>query len=228
VWKVDVSIEYQDANSWEAVVIYEDSNNYPIISKPAVWVDYVLGGTIPRLYFGTGGDDRAPGDTSYSFIALKDAPTPEVEWYLGDDGILNLPPEKDLGDITGGERVWADPKVADYIVYFSTLTGSIDSVDPCESIIGVGKLYARFVQTVAGSMIGGTAFATASGSQESIELAIKTRSAVTFGERERASGGTRKREVYIQEYDSTIQKLEQSIGAILKVKSWREVFRIIR
>jgi hypothetical protein len=228
VWKVDVSIDYQDPDSWEGVIIYEDSNNYPIISKPAVWINYVLGGTIPRLYFGTGGDDRAPSDATYSFIALKDAPTPEVEWYLGDSTILNLPPEKDMGDIGIGERVWADPKVADYIVYFSTLTGSIDSVDPCESIVGVGKLYARFVQTVAGSIIGGTALISSSGPQESLQLAIKTRAAVTFGERERASGGTRKREVYIQEYDSTIQKLEQSIGAILKVKSWREVYRVIR
>ena len=228
VWKVDVSIEYQDADSWEAVAIYEDSNNYPIISKPAVWMNYVSGGTIPRLFFGTGGDDRAPSDADYSFIALKDAPTPEVEWYLGNDSILNLPAEKDVGDFISGDRVWADPKVADYIVYFSTLSGSIESVDPCESIIGVGKLYARFVQTVAGSMIGGTAFVTDSGSQESIALAIKTRAAVTFGEGERAADGTRKREVYIQEYDSTIQKLEQAIGAILKIKSWREIFRVIR
>ncbi len=228
VWKIDVSIDYEDPNSWEGVIIYEDSNNYPIISKPADWINYVAGGTIPRLYFGTGGDDRAPNDVAYSFIALLDAPTPEVEWYLGDPAILGLPEEKNVADMSIGDRVWADAKVADYIVYFSTLTGSIDSVNPCESVVGVGKLYARFVQTVAGSIIGGTAFVTASGSQESIELAIKTRAAVTFGERERASGGTRKRAVYIQEYDSTIQKMEQSIGAILKVKSWREVFRIIR
>jgi Tfp pilus tip-associated adhesin PilY1 len=122
VWKVDVSIEYEDPDSWEGVIIYEDSNNYPIISKPAVWINYVLGGTIPRLYFGTGGDDRAPGDAAYSFIALLDAPTPEVEWYLGDPTILGLPEDKDVGILSSGERVWADPKVADYIVYFSTLT----------------------------------------------------------------------------------------------------------
>jgi Tfp pilus tip-associated adhesin PilY1 len=228
VWKVDVSIDYEDPTSWAGVIIYEDSRNYPIISRPAVWINYALGGTIPRLYFGTGGDDRAPSDVAYSFVALLDAPAPEVEWYLGDPTILGLPAEKDLGDITIGERVWADPKVADYIVYFSTLTGSIDSVDPCASIAGVGKLYARFVQTVAGSIIGQSAFVTASGTKESLDLAIKTRAAVTIGERERPAGGTRKREVYIQEYDSTIQKLEQSIGAVLKIKSWREVYRVIR
>jgi len=228
VWKVDVSIEYEDPDSWEAVTIYEDSRNYPIISKPAVWINYVSGGSIPRLYFGTGGDDRAPSNATYSFIALKDAPVPEVEWYLGNDSILDLPAEKDMGNISSGERVWADPKVADYVVYFSTLTGSIDSVDPCESITGVGKLYARYIQAQAGTTLGGTAFETASGTHESLDLAIKTKAAVTIGERERAPGGARKREVYIQEYDSTIQKLEQAGTSMLKVKSWREVYRVIR
>jgi len=228
VWKVDVSIEYQDPNSWNAEIIYEDSRNYPIISKPAVWINYVSGGTIPRVYFGTGGDDRAPSDATYSFIALLDAPVPEVEWYLGNPSILDLPAEKDVGDLEDGERVWADPKLADYVVYFSTLTGSIDSVDPCESITGVGKLYARFAQAFTGSTLGGTALETASGTKESLDLAIKTKAAVTIGERERAPGGTRKREIYIQEYDSTIQKLEQAGSALLKIKSWREIYRIIK
>ncbi len=228
VWKVDVSIEYQDPNSWNAEIIYEDSRNYPIINKPAVWINYVSGGTIPRVYFGTGGDDRAPSDATYSFIALLDAPVPEVEWYLGNPSILDLPAEKDVGDLEDGERVWADPKLADYVVYFSTLTGSIDSVDPCESITGVGKLYARFAQAFTGSTLGGTALETASGTKESLDLAIKTKAAVTIGERERAPGGTRKREIYIQEYDSTIQKLEQAGSALLKIKSWREIYRIIK
>ncbi len=35
-------------------------------------------------------------------------------------------------------------------------------------------------------------------------------------------------EVYIQEYDSTIQKLEQTIGGLLKIKSWREIYKIIK
>jgi hypothetical protein len=228
VWKVDVGIEYLNPDSWEGVIIYEDSRNYPIISKPAVWVDYVSGGSIPRLYFGTGGDDRAPSDATYSFIALKDAPSPEVEWYLGDSSILGLPAEKDMGDIGSGERVWADPQVADYVVYFSTLTGSINSVNPCESIAGVGRLYGRYIQAQAGTTLGGTAFRTSEGTEESLTLAIKTRAAVTIGDRERTQDGVRKREVYIQEYDSTIQKLEKIAPPLLKVRSWREVYRVIR
>jgi hypothetical protein len=62
---------------------------------------------------------------------------------------------------------------------------------------------------------------------ESLQLASKAREAVTIGERQKAPG-TYKREVYIQEYDSTIERLEQPVGAILRITSWREIFKIIR
>jgi hypothetical protein len=133
-----------------------------------------------------------------------------------------------MGDLVPGEKVWADPKVADYIVYFSTLQGSIESVNPCENIAGEGKLYARYVQSVAGGTLGQTALQTETGPAESLALAIKTRAAVTLGERGRTEGGVRKREVYIQEYDSTLQRLEEGVTAMLKVRSFREIFRIIR
>jgi hypothetical protein len=228
MWKVNVSLNWVNATSWAATAIYTDSNNFPIVCEPAIWINPISAEIVPRLYFGTGGDDRAPGDVNYSFISLIDGTVPEVEWYLGDPLVVDLPMEKDMGDIAVGEKVWADPKVADFIVYFSTLIGSIDSVDPCESLAGIGKLYARFIQAEAGSLIGGTALQTFTGPVEFLELSIKTRAAVTLGERQRTGEGTRKREVYIQEYDSTIQKLEQFAIALLKVKSWREIFKIIR
>jgi len=232
VWKIDVSIPWKNSNSWEEEIIYEDSNNYPIISKPTAWINPYSQSTTPRIYFGTGGDDRAPSDATYSFIALLDnnasQQSDRVEWFIGDPDILNLPESKDVGDLSPGEKVWSDPQVANYIVYFNTLAGSIESVDPCENLPGIGKLYARFVQSVAGSTIGGTAFTSASGAVESLALASKTRSAVTLGERIRTPGGARKREVYIQEYDSTIQRLEQPVGTLVKVRSWREIFKIIR
>jgi len=227
VWKVDVSIEFQDAESWSEEAIYTDSNNYPIATRPTVWINPISTGTIPRLYFGTGGDDAAPSDATYSFITLLDSDTPEVEWYLGDPSVLNLDEAKDMGDFAAGEKVWADPVVANYIVYFSTLAGNIESVDPCENLAGIGNLYARFIQAIAGGAVGGTALRTSLGTVPSLSLASKTRSAVTLGETE-IQQGVRKREVYIQEYDSTIQKLEQPVGALLKIKSWREIFRIIR
>jgi Tfp pilus tip-associated adhesin PilY1 len=232
LWKINTRIPYITSDSWDKEIFYEDPFNYPIICKPEVWMNPALDVGVPHVFFGTGGDDLAPNNVLYSFIALIDSgavtQADRVNWYLGDPGILNLPVEKDVGDLGIGEKVWADPKIGDYVVYFSTLVGSIESVDPCENIAGVGKLYARFIVSRAGSVVGGSAFKTAGGPVESLNLAIKTRSAVTLGEQERTSSGVRKREVYIQEYDSTIQKLEQVIGGLLKIKSWREVYKIIR
>jgi len=227
VWKVDTTINFRRRRNWSAVAIYEDANNYPIITKPEAWINPASSASVPHVFFGTGGDDAAPGDTTYSFVALLDSPTPEVEWFLGDPVLLNLDPAKDMGDLDVGAKVWSDPVVANYIVYFSTLTLSIESVDPCVNLEGAGKLYGRFVQSLAGSAVGGSAFRDASGTLQNLDLASKTRSAVALGDTERVSGN-RKREVYIQEYDSTVQKLEQPVGAVLKIKSWREIYKVIR
>lgn len=232
VWKVDVTIPFLNIDSWDAEVLYLDSLNYPIISKPEVWVNPMVSGSVPRIFFGTGGDDNAPDDALYSFVALLDneavSQDERVEWYLGDPDILNLPAEKQVGVLGFGEKVWADPKIGDFIVYFNTLTGSIESVDPCENIAGIGKLYGRFIVSKAGTVVGGSAFRSAGGNVESLTLSIKTRSAVTLGEQGATQSGTRKRDVYIQEYDSTIQKLEQPTGGLVKVKSWREIYQIIK
>jgi hypothetical protein len=230
VYRLDTTTELEVKKfSWnnDLEVIYEDANNYPIVSGLAVWLNTFAWGTVPRVYFGTGGDDRAPDTATYSFIALIDDLNPTVEWFMGDPAQLNLDPAKDVGDLGIGEKVWSDPVVANSIVYFNTLTGSIESVDPCSNLVGVGKLYGRFVQSVGGSALGGSAFTGASGTLQSLDLASKTRSAVTLGDVERVEG-TRKRDVYIQEYDSTIQKLEQPVPAVLKILSWREIYKIIR
>jgi hypothetical protein len=228
MWKVDVSLEFLSSDPWDEELLYEDSNHYPIITKPAVWILPGTPGAVPRIYFGTGGHDNSPDDAVYSFIALIDGATPEVEWYMGDPDILLLSEDDDVGDLSQGEKVWADPKIANSIVYFSTLTGNIETVDPCESVGGMGRLYGRYVSSyLQGTPVGSTAFRSATGQVEHLELAIKTRAAVTMGETERA-GGVRKREVYIQEYDSTLQKLEQPVGSMLRIKSWRETFKIIK
>jgi hypothetical protein len=237
LYRVNVNVNFTSRvqggrirTSWddELEAIYTDPYNYPILTKPLVMTNALSGLTQPRIYFGTGGDDRAPATGTYSFIALIDQASPEVEWYLGEPSMLGLPAAKDKGDLGQGEKVWADPVYADYIVYFSTLQGSIESVDPCLNLQGMGKLYGRFTQSVAGTMFGGSAFTSGAGNLESLALASKSRAAVTIGERTTTTDLTKKREVYIQEYNSTIQKLEQPVGALLKVKSWREVYKIIR
>jgi Tfp pilus tip-associated adhesin PilY1 len=234
VYRLDASIEYHRQNrnrtTWDNVVevIYEDANNYPIITKPESWVNPITGGSTARIFFGTGGDDAAPGNTTYSFVVLlDDLNNPDVEWFMGDAALLGLDASKDMGDLDFGAKVWSDPVVANSIVYFSTLTLSIEAVDPCVNLEGVGKLYGRFIQSIAGSALGGSAFQDASGTLQSLDLASKTRAAVTLGDTDRVNGD-RKREVYIQEYDSTIQKLEQPVGAVLTIKSWREIYKVIR
>jgi hypothetical protein len=228
LWKVDVTPEFENAGSWTAVAIYTDPDNYPIVTQPAIWRNPAGITADPRVYFGTGGDDGAPNLARYSFVALIDREAgSEIEWFIGEpDGIRTE--DRDEGDLVIGEKVWADPQIEDYSVYFSTLTGSIEAVDPCFNLAGLGRLYARSIIPMGGSPVGATTFKGASGAMESLDLAIKTRSAVTLGETQTTTDGARKREVYIQEYDSTVQKLEQLTGGLLKVKSWREVYKIFK
>ncbi|MCX6559449.1 MAG: PilC/PilY family type IV pilus protein [Candidatus Aminicenantes bacterium] len=214
---------------WTLNAIYTDRCNYPIITKPALYPDPASGGLPVRVFFGTGGDDRAPADRPYALIDLRDDGTSQtIEWYMGDAAETGLASSLRKGSFGTGEKVWADPVISDKIVYFSTLMGSIENVNPCLNLASLGRLYARFVQSVAGSVLGGSALKSSSGTAvESLQLASKARKAVTIGERQKAPGSY-KREVYIQEYDSTIERLEQPVGALLRITSWREIFKVIR
>jgi hypothetical protein len=237
LYKMDLTTN-NDPTKWTLSPIYTDFLYYPIITKPAVWMeDPFATSPTPRIYFGTGGDEGALSNRQYSFVGLIDngTSTATVEWYIGDRTVLNLPAGSQAGDkINGlgvGYKVWADPVISDYTIYFSTLPGSIEAVDPCSNLTGAGRLYARIVRPgSAGSLVGGTALKSASTVQpEYLQMASKARRAVTVGDVARASVGDQtKREVFIQEYNSTIEMLEQPIGSLLQIKSWREVYRIIR
>jgi len=226
IWKFNATSS--NTGSWTFTAIYTDRLRYPIISKPAVWIDPLTSGAPPRIYFGTGGDDNAPADRNYAFIALKDMATPAVEWYIGDPTDLGLSASLDVGSFVVGDKAWADPVIADNTVYFSTLAGSIENVNPCLNLSQGGKLFGRFLQTESGGAMGATAFKAASGTPlESLQLTSKARRAVTVGD-QRTSGGTTRRDIYIQEYDSTLERLALASGSTLKIKSWREVYRVIR
>jgi hypothetical protein len=225
LWKLNVT--NANTSQWTMTSIYTDRDNYPIFTQPAVWIDSTTGTPTTRLYFGTGGDDAAPTNRPYSFIALIDGATPTVEWYVGDFNVLNLPREKSVASAANGEKFWADPVLSDGIVYFSSLNGSIENVNPCLNLGSTGQLFARYVTPVGSVTAGMTALRSASGNVDSLALVSKARQAVTLGERQRISG-TNKREVYINEYDSAIERLEQPVGGVLQIKSWREIFKIIR
>jgi hypothetical protein len=230
LYRMDVESS-SNPSGWTLRAIYTDYLYYPIITKPAVWLDPLEGGPArARVYIGTGGDDAAPADRNYSFVALVDnnTNTATVEWYNGVPELLDLDAFYERGTLGLGQKVWADPVIADGIVYYSTLTGSIEAVNPCLNLGEQGRLYARFIRTTSAIPVGGTAFKTTTGTPpEYLDLVSKARRAVTVGEAERVAGRVQKREIYVQEYDSTLEKLEQPIGSLLRIKSWREIYRII-
>ncbi|MHB8054275.1 MAG: PilC/PilY family type IV pilus protein [Candidatus Aminicenantales bacterium] len=219
-----------NTSNWTLATIYTDRMKYPIITKPAVFLDPTSGGLPLGIYFGTGGDDAAPSDRKYAFIEMKDTgSSASVEWYIGDATETGLSSSLKVAEMGTGEKVWSDPVISDKIVYFSSLMGSIENVNPCLNLAQQGRLYARFVQTVAGSVIGSSALKSAGGSAvESLQLASKARKAVTVGELQAGGGSSSKKEVYIQEYDSTIERLEQPVGSLLRVVTWREIYKIIK
>jgi len=218
-------------SGWTLTAIYTDYLYYPIVTKPAVWVDPLEGGPArARVYFGTGGDDAAPATADYSFVGIIDngGNAATVEWYLGVPAKLDLSDSYQRGELGTGSKVWADPVIADQIIYFSTLQGSIEAVNPCTNLGEGGRLYARYLRYTSAIPVGGTAFKTTTGAPpEYLQLISKARRAVTVGEAERVAGRVNKREIYVQEYDSTLEKLEQPIGSLLRIKSWREIYRII-
>ncbi len=224
-----MTVTSTNPSNWSLNAIYTDRMNYPIITKPALYADVSTGGLPVRVFFGTGGDDRAPADRPYAFIALQDTGSAAtVEWYVGNSTELNLSTTTRTGEMTTGEKIWADPVIADNIVYFTSLKGSIEAVNPCLNLSDIGLFYARFVLSFSGSVAGATALKNAQSQPvEYLQLASKARKAVTIGERNKAPG-TYKREVYVQEYDSTIERVEQAVGALLRIVSWREVYKIIR
>jgi hypothetical protein len=234
LYKMDLTTN-NNPTLWTLSPIYTDFLYYPIITKPEVWMDPFATSPTPRIYFGTGGDEGAPSNRQYSFVGLIDngTATATVEWYIGDRTVLQLPAASQTGDkVNGlgiGYKVWADPVVSDYTIYFSTLPGSIEAVDPCANLFGAGLLYARIVRPgSAGNPVGGTALKTAAViPPENLQMASKARRAVTVGDVAQ-SGGVNKREIFIQEYNSTIEMLEHPIGSLLQIKSWREVYRVIR
>ena len=57
-----MNVAGSNPNSWTLTAIYTDNLYYPIITKPAAWVDPLEGGPArARVYFGTGGRRRRPG-----------------------------------------------------------------------------------------------------------------------------------------------------------------------
>lgn len=233
IWRIDLA---NIASNWKADLIFSDPYKHPIITKPAI---YVSSDGAVHLYFGTGGDDKAPSTDYYAFYALKDSITSQgIEWFLGPASLttfpgFTLPMQK--GQFAQGEKVWADDVIADQRVYIATLQGNIENLNPCLTLGGTGAIYSRFIQ---GSQAGGSALLGTDGSViQYLQTEQKVRSAVTVGNIDKieGAGGTiSKRLVFIQSYtqpgsganEPPSQVLAQTVtGNKVIIKSWREVYK---
>lgn len=113
----------------------------PIITTPAIAVL----DNVAYLYFGTGGDDRAPGapavGSEYTFFAVRD------------DVVANGSTVRYDGDLDGaagewallaesGHKFWSDPVIVNgAIVYMASLSGTIETVNPCADATGGSNVY---------------------------------------------------------------------------------------
>ncbi len=236
LWKIDVT---QATDQWSPSVIYQDPYYHPIITKPAGYINQAES-TI-HLCFGTGGDDNAPSDAFYSFIACQDSGSSsvDVEWYIGPEdlaGQLGISADLKKDEFGQGEKVWADPVISDRIVYIATLWGSIESLNPCLTLEGSGRIYARYI---LGQGVGGSALLGSEGTIAYFDTQQKVRSAVTVGEIQEVGqeNPTTVRKVFIQSYtrpdagspEPPSEVLAQGVtGKRLVIKSWREIYKIIK
>jgi hypothetical protein len=139
-----------------------------------------------------------------------------------------------------GEKVWADAVISDRVIYIATLMGSIENINPCLVLQGRGKIYARYA---FGQGVGTTAmFGPAQTSIEFVETKQKVRSAVTVGDIQKVSQEGQptiyKRKLFIQSFtrpedsppEPPSQVLAQTVTpqSRLIIKSWREVYRVIK
>ncbi|HEX9635896.1 MAG TPA: PilC/PilY family type IV pilus protein, partial [Acidobacteriota bacterium] len=171
-----------DSGGWNPCVKVNLTSNddpealpMPIFVRPAISLESALDQSgnpiqLARVYFGTGGDDRAPADQTYAFYGLKDQDPIGGNCSLIDINSANSYVFEtsdtqpillsDDGTPTG-ERVWADPLImtrsctrgggSSEAVVFSTLVGNIENTNPCmNEEIGSspypGRLFARFIK----------------------------------------------------------------------------------
>ena len=238
IWRIDLS---GAVGGWDPEIIYSDPYSTPIITKPADRRQHLR--TVARLYFGTGGDEAAPNNGYYSFVSLRSAATGEatVDWYLGQPDLaaqLGIAGSYCKGALGQGEKVWADPVVANHVVYIATLFYSIENLNPCMTLTGSGKIYARFT---IGDKVGSSALLGHEGQAiESMYTKQKVRSAVVLGETqsvEQSGQAISKQKVFIQDYTAPFGEGPEPPSEVLAIsvqasrliiKSWREIYRIIR
>ncbi len=228
----------------------------------------------PVVYFGTGGDDRSPSDLMYRFYAVRDtrecptATTPtysgaktsadifstslnpkRTEWIVGDNRDLSNVPLS--GVFTGsegvaGQRYWSDPVIFDdSIVFFASLPGSIESVNPCNNLGANSQslLYGYAIRDF--SVADGTRFAAGNSavriggqSRQFLRSASKIRRSILVAQEVPTAGvaqppasttttnTTSSDKLFVQTFDGEVRGFEEPVVSennTIRVLRWREI-----
>ncbi|HSI04277.1 MAG TPA: PilC/PilY family type IV pilus protein, partial [Myxococcota bacterium] len=294
LWKIDVHASGTPAGNgavslanWPTCVLFDAATPdggagrawAPVITTPAVAL--VKGDDVPPtfsarrpvVYFGTGGDDRAPSTEMYRFYAVRDtrqcgaSSTPvytggktsadifstgenpkHTEWIVGDQRNLS---NDTAGFVSGsegtpGQRFWSDPVIADgSVVFFASLPGSIESVNPCQNLNASESslLYGyatRDIGLADGTRVpAGTSTLRVGGqTKQFLRSASKIRRSVLLAQeaptagvaRPPASGApaspTEGDKVFVQTFDGQVRSFDEpavSDNNTIRVLRWREI-----
>lgn len=301
LWKIDVhdsgapsgSTGTVPLNQWPTCVLFDAGTPNggstrrwaPIITTPAVSLvkaDDIPPGFSARrpvVYFGTGGDDRAPQNPGpgvsdmYRFYAVRDtrecaaSTTPvttgaktsvdifnttnnpkRTEWIVGDN--LDLNGTALSGPFVGsegaiGQRYWSDPVISDEsVVYFASLGGSIESVNPCNNLSDSSLLYGYAIRDFSdGNGVRYTAgkstfLDAANASKAFLRSASKIRRSILVQQQAPTAGvaqppsGTpvaataENNKVFVQTFDGEIRAFEKPVVSetnTIRVLRWREI-----
>lgn len=269
MWKLNTSKQITlsssgamtNPNDYQTCVVFDAGNPTqsgtrvwaPIITKPAI---VVLTAGTANVYFGTGGDDRAPSNIMYKFYSVRDSDTKSVcstlnrtesslsianlEWVVG-DGKTNTNPQATLSDSTSegsvGEKYWADPVVVNGTsVYFSSLPGSIEQVNPCLNVQGQSKVYAYATQTFTDSygvihqggqsiLSGGKSYLLATGKIRNAAM-VRGVTASNIVHGVTVPTAQNPTDLLVQQFDGSLMRLSTAgytVGNPFKIIRWREI-----
>ncbi len=228
----------------------------------------------PVVYFGTGGDDRSPSTLMYRFYAVRDTrecnhvATPvytgaktstdifsttlnpkRTEWIVGDN--RDLSNNALAGAFIGsegsvGQRYWSDPVIVDdSMVFFASLPGSIESVNPCSNLSsGTSALYGYAIRDFSLAdgtrpTAGTTIFREPGGASKAfLRSASKIRRSVLISQEVPTAGvsqppantvsttATGANKVFVQTFDGDIRGFDKPVVSdtnTIRVLRWREI-----
>lgn len=147
LWKLDMQTSPTIA-AWTWQVLFDAGQPNgtgtrlwaPITTAPAV---ALVNSTSPNVYFGTGGDDNAPDNVNYAFYSIQDIDAVGVVRAnpITEDSLSTSRYEWKVVAAVG-DKYWSDPVIANSsVIYFTSLQGDIESVNPCLNDDTTGKLF---------------------------------------------------------------------------------------